>query len=263
VLDNPAIDTAFIMTRHSSHARLASDALRAGKHVFVEKPLAIGSDGLEEVRKAFEASADRLLMVGFNRRFAPMIAAMKRALSGVIEPSSLIITVNAGRLPSSHWTVRPEEGGRIIGEGCHFVDLARFLIGHSISTVRAIGLPAAPGTHASGDSAIVALGFEDGSTAAIHYLANGAASFPKERVELFNGGRILQMENYLALRPFGWPGVKASKVWRQDKGHRMCVSAFMNAVRGGEASPIPAAEIFEVHQATFEAARQLAVSGDA
>jgi predicted dehydrogenase len=258
VFANPEIDTAFILTRHSSHAGLAAQALRAGKHVFVEKPLSVDTAGLEEVRAAVAESPGRLLMVGFNRRFAPLAGDLRRALSGVAEPSTLIITVNAGVLPSSHWTLSPAEGGRIIGEGCHFIDFARYLVGHPIEQVEAVGLAAAPGTHGSGDTACVSLGFRDGSLATINYFSNGSSAFPKERVEIFNGGRTLQLENFISLTPYGWKSVKARKLWKQDKGHNACVAAFLAAVRAGQSSPIPLDEIFEVHEATFEAARQLA-----
>lgn len=255
IMGDPAIDTVFVLSRHSSHATLTAAALGAGKHAFVEKPLAIDGEGLAMVRAAHEAAPDRLLMVGFNRRFAPMTQTVRAALAGAAEPSALIMTVNAGKLPSNHWTLDPGEGGRIIGEACHFVDLARFLIGAPITSVRATGLPAAPGTHPSGDSVSIALGFADGSIATILYLANGSQGFDKERIEVFNGGRILRIENFRRLVSIGWPGVKSSSGWSQDKGHAACATAFLDAVRGGLPSPIPAAELFEVHDATIEAAR--------
>lgn len=255
IMGDPAIDTVFVLSRHSSHATLTAAALAAGKHVFVEKPLAVDTEGLEAVRAAHEAAPDRLMMVGFNRRFAPLTKTVRKALAGSAEPSALILTVNAGKLPSNHWTLDPGEGGRIIGEGCHFIDLARHLVGAPITSVRATGLPAAPGTHPSGDSAAITLGFADGSIATIHYLANGSQGFDKERIEVFNGGRILRIENFRRLVSIGWPGIKSSSGWSQDKGHAACATAFLDAVRSGSPSPIPADELFEVHAATIEAAR--------
>jgi predicted dehydrogenase len=257
ILGNDDIDTVFVLTRHSSHAGLAATSLARGKHVFVEKPLAVDTAGLDQVRAALAEQPDRLLMTGFNRRFAPLTVRMKNAMGKTSSPSALIITVNAGALPPSHWTLTPEEGGRIIGEACHFIDLARHLVGHPITGVTATGLPAAAGTHPSGDSATIVLTFADGSVATILYLANGAAEFPKERIELFNAGRILRIENFLKFEAIGWKGVKNEKAWRQDKGHAACAAAFLAAVRTGGPSPIAADELFEVHEATTEAARQL------
>lgn len=257
VLGNDAIDAAFILTRHGSHARLAADALARGKHVFVEKPLAIDTAGLDQVRAAAAARPDRLLMVGFNRRFAPLTLRVKAALAGASAPSAIVITVNAGALPATHWTLHEAEGGRIIGEACHFIDLARHLAGHAITGVTATGQAAHPGTHGSGDTASIALAFADGSVATIHYFANGAASFPKERIEVFNAGRVLQIDNFRSLTPFGWRSVGKQKSWKQDKGHAACAAAFLAAVREGRPSPIPADELFEVSGATIEAARQL------
>lgn len=255
IMDDAGIDTVFVLSRHSSHASLTATALAAGKHVFVEKPLAVDSDGLAAVRAAHEAAPDRLLMVGFNRRFAPLTKTVRAALAAAVEPSAIIMTVNAGKLPSNHWTLDTGEGGRIIGEGCHFVDLARHLVGSPITSVRATGLPAAPGTHPSGDSVSITLGFADGSIATILYLANGSAGFDKERIEVFNGGRILRIENFRKLVSIGWPGVASVRGWSQDKGHAACAAAFLDSIRSGKPSPIPAEELFEVHAATIEAAR--------
>lgn len=257
VFDNEEIDTAFILTRHASHAELAATAISRGKHVFVEKPLSVDLEGLERVKAALRERPDRLLMTGFNRRFAPFTVRMKEAVSAASAPSALVITINAGALPASHWTLRPEEGGRVIGEACHFIDLARHLIGHPVTGVSAIGLSPRAGTHPSGDSASIALAFADGSVATIHYLANGAPDYPKERIELFNAGRVLRIDNFRALGAFCWKGVKTQKAWSQDKGHRACVSAFIAAVRTGGPSPIPPEELFEVHEITIEAARLL------
>jgi predicted dehydrogenase len=246
-----------VATRHDSHAHLVCRVIEAGKHVFVEKPLAITSEDLERIGSVCaSASPAPLLMVGFNRRFAPQIVKMKSLLAGVRVPKSIVITINAGAIPSDHWTQDPAQGGgRIVGEGCHFIDLARFVAGAKIAGAR---VPHVQG--ACGDSLSFVLEFEDGSTAAIQYLASGHKSFPKERVEVVAAGRILQLDNFRSLRGWGWPGFRKMNLWRQDKGNAACVTAFVNALRIGGPSPIPLDELLEVSRATLEVNR-LATKG--
>jgi predicted dehydrogenase/threonine dehydrogenase-like Zn-dependent dehydrogenase len=244
------IDIVVIATRHDSHARFVVQALQAGKHVFVEKPLAIEASEIKAVERAHAAagSAGRRphVMVGFNRRFAPHVVRMKGLLANVREPKSIVVTVNAGAIPASHWIRdRRTGGGRIIGECCHFVDLARFLIGCPIADSRVQALRGAAGA-ACDDNATITLSFEDGSSAAIHYLANGHAAFSKERIELFCAGRILQLDNFRRLRGYGWPGFSSMNLWRQDKGQTACARAFVEAVRDGGRSPIAFDELIEV-----------------
>lgn len=254
------VDTVVIATRHDSHARLVVAALQAGKHVFVEKPLATSLDELLKVERAYRdlgGGAPRL-MVGFNRRFAPHSVRMKALLAAMAEPKSILITVNAGAIPGDHWTQDDTAGGgRIIGEACHFIDLARFLAGAPIAAVAAVGLGKEPGVARADDKATITLRFSDGSFAAIHYLANGHRSFPKERIEVFCGGRVMQLDNFRVLRGFGWPGLGTMRLWRQDKGQALCASATVLALRDGKSAPIPADDLFEVSAATIEAASLL------
>jgi predicted dehydrogenase len=149
--------------------------------------------------------ADSILMVGFNRRFAPQIQKLKELLDGVQGAKSFIMTVNAGQIPADHWTQDPAVGGgRVIGEACHFVDLLRFLAGASITGYHSAYL----GKDALRDKASLMLSFADGSTGTVHYLANGHKSFPKERLEVFCGGRVLQLDNFRKLKGYGWPGFR-------------------------------------------------------
>jgi predicted dehydrogenase len=246
VLADPAVDTVFIATRHDSHARLVCDALRAGKNVFVEKPLAIRTDEIAEIEAAY-AAARGIVMVGFNRRFAPHTVKVKELLRGTPEPKAMIVTVNAGAIPADHWTQDPNRGGgRIVGEACHFIDLLRFLAG---SAILSSGV-----TRLSRDTVTVALVFADGSSGTVHYLANGHKSFPKERLEVFCGGRILQLDNFRQLTGHGWRGFHKMNLWRQDKGHSAAVAAFLAAVRDGKLSPIPFEELIEVTRATLRVA---------
>jgi predicted dehydrogenase len=254
VLDEPTIDTVFVLTRHDTHAAFAARALKASKHVFVEKPLALTDAELENVRMALGES-ERILTVGFNRRFAPLAQRLKSLVDARTGPLSLVITVNAGRIDSSHWTQDPQQGGgRIVGEACHFFDLARFLVGASI---RDVGVESA--TNRDGqrldDVSHLTVSFDDGSTAAIHYLATGSRSYPKERVEAFFDGRTAAIDNWRRLRTWGLGRQALPFRKRMDKGHTAEVQAFAQAVRSGGPPPIPLDEIFEVSSWSIRAAR--------
>ena len=258
VLADPQINTVVIATRHDSHARLVCEALTAGKHVFVEKPLALTRDELELIDAAYQTSRPAMLMVGFNRRFAPHVQRLKALVDSVREPKVFVMTVNAGALPRAHWTQDPQVGGgRIIGEGCHFIDLLRFLAGAPIEAADAVSIGLAPGVAVTEDKATITLRFADGSMGTIHYLANGHKSFPKERLEVFAGGAILQLDNFRTLRGYGWPGFTKMALWRQDKGHRACAAGFVRAVETGGAAPIPYAELMEVSRVTVDVAARL------
>jgi predicted dehydrogenase/threonine dehydrogenase-like Zn-dependent dehydrogenase len=257
IFADPEIDTVFITTRHNSHGPLVLEALRAGKHVYVEKPLCLTYGELEQIKSAWgesrssEAPEGPILMVGFNRRFAPQIQKMKSLLKGLKEPKAMVMTVNAGMIPGDHWTQDPEVGGgRIIGEACHFIDLLRYLVGQPIIQ----GAPFFTKQDGPQDVASFSLKFADGSIGTVHYFANGSKAFPKERLEIFCGGRILQLENFINLRGYGWPGFKKMNLWRQDKGHAAEIKAFIEAVRNGGPSPIPFEEIEEITRTTLDIA---------
>lgn len=262
MLADPEINAVVVATQHHTHARFVEGALRAGKHVFVEKPLAMDQEGLTRVREAYQACLDagspQTLMVGFNRRFSPLIRKMRELLSPLSEPKAFILTMNAGSIPANHWTQDPEKGGgRIIGEACHYIDLMRFLAGSKIVSVQARGMGVDGRGGCAEDRASITLGFADGSLGSIHYLANGAATFPKERVEIFCAGTILQLDNFRVLRGFGVKGFRRLGLWRQDKGQKACVDAFLSALESGQAPPIPIDEIFEVAEITLSVASQL------
>ncbi|MHB8533836.1 MAG: bi-domain-containing oxidoreductase [Sulfuricaulis sp.] len=257
LFSDATINTVVITTRHDSHARFVTQALKAGKHVFVEKPLALNRQELKEIEDVYNDLGARhsapLLMVGFNRRFAPQVQKIKSLLAGVREPRSFIMTVNAGAIPPDHWTQdKLVGGGRIIGEGCHFIDLLRFLAGSPIVSVQAMAIAARSGI-VRDDKVSINLEFGDGSFGTVHYLANGHKSFPKERLEVFCAGRILQLDNFRKLRGYGWPGFVKMNLWRQDKGNAACAAAFVQAVQGSEQSPIPFEELVEVTRVSFDA----------
>ncbi|MEH6467144.1 MAG: bi-domain-containing oxidoreductase [Porticoccus sp.] len=262
MINSAEINTIAVVTRHNSHAFFVSEALKAGKNVFVEKPLAINGDQLKDVQRAYQetlaAGNTPKLMVGFNRRFSPQVQKIKSLLASVKEPKSFVMTVNAGAIPGDHWTQDVDVGGgRIIGEACHFVDLMRFLADSEIESVQCRQMGVYPALGITEDKAAITLGFVDGSFGTIHYLANGAANFPKERIEVFTAGRVLQLDNFRRLTGYGWPGFKKMNLWRQDKGQNACAKAFLSAIENGEQSPIPPKEIFEVARVSIEVANIL------
>jgi predicted dehydrogenase/threonine dehydrogenase-like Zn-dependent dehydrogenase len=246
------IDTVMIVTRHDSHADLVCKALDAGKHVFVEKPLCTTRAELARIREA-HARAKCVLAVGFNRRWAPQIEQAARLLRDVSGPRTVVITINAGAIPTSHWTQDPSSGaGRIVGEACHFIDLARFLVGHPITGTQHSTLR----DHA--DTCSVTLEHADGSISTVIYIATGHPRFPKERIEIFAGGRTVTVDNFRRLHAYGWPLRAGAISVRQDKGQREMMRTFVASIRSGGPPPIEFAEIVEVMTATFDAAGVLA-----
>jgi predicted dehydrogenase/threonine dehydrogenase-like Zn-dependent dehydrogenase len=262
LINHPDINTIVVTTRHDSHARFVCDILKAGKNVFVEKPLALKLAELDLISTAYQEAHTNgkkpLLMVGFNRRFAPQIQKIKSLLASAREPKSFIMTVNAGAIPPEHWTQNREVGGgRIIGEGCHFIDLLRFLAGAPITGYQAVMMGEAAGVKVRDDKVSINLSFEDGSFGTVHYLANGNKSFPKERLEVFCGGGILQLDNFRKLRGYAWPGFSKMNLWSQDKGNQACATAFVKAIRQGSASPVSFDELMEVSRISIEIAESL------
>jgi predicted dehydrogenase len=191
-------------------------------------------------------------MVGFNRRFAPQVQKMKILLAGAPGAKSFVMTVNAGNIPAEHWTQdRSVGGGRIVGEACHFIDLLRFLTGAAITKHASVKMESP-----TGDTVTITLCFEDGSIGTIHYFANGDKSFPKERLEVFASGRVLQLDNFRKLTGYGWTEFSKMDLWRQDKGQRACAAAFIQAVASGSVSPISFDEIVEVSRHSIAVAIQ-------
>ena len=244
--------TIVVTTRHDSHARFVKQALQAGKHVFVEKPLCLTQEELAAIESDFSSLASPpIVMVGFNRRFAPQVQRMKQLLGGVSGPKAFVMTVNAGAIPAEHWTQdREVGGGRIVGEACHFIDLLRFMAGVPITGHQRMAMDSV-----TQDSVNLQLTFADGSIGTVHYFANGSTAFPKERLEVFAAGRVLQLDNFRKLSGFGWPGFSRMNLWRQDKGQKGCAQAFVDAIQQGLPSPIPAEEIFEVSRVSIEMAK--------
>lgn len=258
IFNDPQINTVVISTRHGSHAHFICEALKKGKNVFVEKPLCLNFAELAQIEQAYrDASKDRpiRLMVGFNRRFSPLTQVCRQQLSSSNAPCSIIATINAGKIPADHWTQDfASGGGRLIGEGCHFIDLIRYLTGSPIVSVQTTSMENPQMPELPPDTLSLTLACRDGSIGTVHYFANGCKDFPKERIEIFSNGRIVQLDNFKSLNFFGWPGAKSQSLWAQDKGQEKCVSEFVNSIETGSECPIAFEEIIETAKITLLAA---------
>lgn len=251
------VDSVVIATQHNLHASQTVKALETGKHVFVEKPLALTHEEIDKI-EASQKESNSMVMVGYNRRFSPHIQKIKSLLDAKPSPKTFIMTMNAGEIPKEHWTQDAEiGGGRIIGEACHYIDLMRFLAGSKIKSFNAVKMGENDFVEVTEDKALISLSFEDGSMGSIHYFANGGKSFPKERIEVFCDNAVLQLDNFRKLRGFGWKGFNKMNLWSQDKGQENCVDAFMESVREGGKNPIPQDEIFEVARVSVDIAEML------
>ena len=252
LLANPNLDAVFILTRHNSHAAYVKSALELGKYVFVEKPLAVNRDQLEMVRTAYAKglaeNRSPFLMVGFNRRFSPLTEKLKHFFARRTEPMFVHVRCNAGFIPRSSWVQDAENGGRIIGELCHFVDWARAVVGCPMQTLTAAALPDA-GRY-SRDNVTVTIAFEDGSVANLVYVANGDRAVAKEYFEVFCGSSVARMDDFKTLYLSRKGKTETLKSGR-DKGHRRELELTVEAMRQGKEAPIPFAELVEVTEATF------------
>jgi len=254
VLADPEVGTVIITTQHNLHASQTVQALQAGKHVFVEKPLVLTEAELQNTISE-QAKTARSVMVGFNRRFAPLSQKAKKLVGNTAEPINIVITVNAGFIPASHWTQNPAiGGGRIIGEACHFIDLVQFFSSSPIATVMASAMGTHPAQNA--DNVSILLKCRNGSQGVVNYFANGHKSYAKERVELYSQGRVLVLDNFRKLEGYGFKGFSSAS-GRQDKGHQAQFEQYLSFLKNGGVPPIPFEQIVNSTQATFAAVRSL------
>ncbi len=242
LLDRAEINTVLIATRHDTHARLVAEALRAGKTVYVEKPLAISEDGLNEVAEAVAQTGGQLL-VGFNRRFSALSVALKESFENA-GPLAITYRVNAGAVPKESWIQNEEGGGRIVGEVCHFVDYLQFLTGAEPVEVFAYA--------AGADTLSIVVKFSDGSVGNINYFATGDRSFPKERVEVYGGGRVAVLDDFRVLECWRDGKRKVTKRLAQDKGFDQELAAFVAAARVGAVMPIAWRSLYLTTLATLK-----------
>src|SRR5215208_2059709 len=255
IINDPNINTVAILTRHNTHADLVVKALKAGKHVFVEKPLAINGDQLSAISKQLNVDGCPLMAVGFNRRFAPLAQSLSSFFSRRSEPMHIHYRVNAGAIPLNHWIQDPEiGGGRIIGEGCHFVDFITFLVGAAPISVTAHALP--NGGKYRDDNVSMTFTFPDGSLGTVDYLANGDKSFPKERVEVFCGGQIGVLDDFVSLQTVK-DGKKKEVKGAQNKGWVDEWKVFAKAIRAGGKAPIPYEQLIGVTRSTLAAVESI------
>ena len=259
ILNDSEVDTVFITTRHNSHAKFVIESLKAGKNVFVEKPLAIDDDQLDGIIKAYEETLERespsTLYVGFNRRFSPHTQAIKRVLGDNPGEMNIVATMNAGFIPSKVWVHDMQVGGgRIIGEACHYMDLCVYLTGSEIVSVcmNSMGTE----TRENSDNASILLKFKNGSNAVINYFANGSKSYSKERLEVFSHERVMIMDNFRTTQGYGMKGFKKIKT-RIDKGHKTQFSKYIRSIKEGGEPLINFDEIVNVTKASFASVKSL------
>lgn len=250
VLDDEEVNLIVIATRHDTHAELARRGLACGRHVFVEKPLALNDEELESVLDA-AAQSDRHLMVGFNRRFSPLALAAKDFFKQAA-PLSINYRVNAGRIPGEHWIQDPREGGgRIIGEVCHFVDLMQFLTGAVTTRVYAEAIASRNHDLVDEDSVFITLRFADGSNGSIAYMSEGDKALPKERLEIFGEGKTFVLEDFRSATLHSGGKEKRLKLRGQDKGQANEVREICRAVLAGGPAPIALEDLAATTRATF------------
>lgn len=255
ILRDQETDGVMITTRHNTHASMVLKALAAGKHVFVEKPLALNEDELDQIIDAYDGSLT--LTVGFNRRFSPHVQKVKQLVGNT--PMNIIATMNAGAIPSNVWVHDMNVGGgRIIGEACHFIDLITYLTGSKVTAVcmNAMGMNPAENT----DNASILLQYENGSTGVINYFSNGSKAYPKERIEVYSQDRTAVIDNYKQTTGYGFKGFSKLKT-TLDKGHKAQFQALVNSIRNGGAPLIPFDEIINTTRASFAAVKSLQQSG--
>ncbi|MCI0467515.1 MAG: bi-domain-containing oxidoreductase [Beijerinckiaceae bacterium] len=245
VMADPGIDTVVIATRHNLHAGLAAQALARGKHVFCEKPLATDPAGLEDVIEAHDASPGQLC-AGFNRRFSPFIRRAQEAFHGRSGPLVMLYRVNAGMIAKDSWIQSEEGGGRVVGEVCHFIDTMVALCGALPEHLDAVTAK----DHA--DALAVQISFADGSIGTIVYSSLGDPSFPKEYLEVFAAGCVVTVDDYRRMTITSRGKTRSYRSFRQDKGHRACVEAFMRTVREGGPPAIPFEQLEAVTRAAFD-----------
>lgn len=257
VINDPAVDAVVIATRHATHAQLAKRSLDAGKHVFCEKPLALSEEELKAVLAA-AGSASGQLIVGFNRRYSPLIKQLCDFLAEQDVPLTAAYRVSAGQIEKDSWVHDLDQGGgRAIGEACHFVDTLRFIVDQPITSVHALG-HGRPGAAAQArDNLVISLSFADGSAGTIIYSAAGSARLPKERLEVFKGARTAVLDDHRVLELYGPSGKRTFKTRSQEKGHREEVASFIAGIRAGTVS-MPLAEIANVSFASIAIVESLA-----
>jgi predicted dehydrogenase/threonine dehydrogenase-like Zn-dependent dehydrogenase len=254
VLEDSEVDSIVITTQHNLHSEMVIDGLKANKHVFVEKPLAINHSQLDQIEKAYKNSQGSL-MVGFNRRFSPHISKMKSLLGSPETPINIIATMNAGFIPENVWVHDMEiGGGRIIGEACHYIDLLGFLTGSNVTSVCLNSMGKHPKENT--DNVSILLRFENGSNAVINYFANGSKSYSKERLEVYSQDRTLIMDNFRTTKGYGFKGFSKLKT-KMNKGHLSQFENYIASITEGNGSLIDFESLMNTSRASIAAIESL------
>ncbi|MBL4702915.1 MAG: Gfo/Idh/MocA family oxidoreductase [Flavobacteriales bacterium] len=255
IIGDERIDTVFIATRHDSHFQYASDALNAGKNVFLEKPMCLNFEELLELQ-AIETASKGSLMLGFNRRFSPLIVDLKKQLDSNL-PIAINYRINAGIVPADHWVHDPKVGGgRILGEACHFIDLCYFLAGSPIKSISAKKLDNGQDLQ---DTAVIIINFENGSVASVNYFSNGNKGISKEKIEVFSNGVAIVIDDFKSMEVYG--AKTTTRKAKQDKGHAKELELFVNSLKEGKAFPISFEDSVISSKGTFMALASLRGSG--
>jgi len=254
ILNDPDVDLVLITTRHDKHTLMATEALTAGKNVFVEKPLALNPEGLQQIIESYNGqSSQGTLTVGFNRRFSPHAVKVKSLIGSA--PINVIATMNAGFIPANVWVQDMQiGGGRIIGEACHFIDLITYFTGSKVKSVcmNAMGINPQENT----DNASILLKYENGSTGVINYFSNGSKAYSKERIEVYSQERTAIIDNFRLTTGFGFKGFSKLKT-SLDKGHKNQFNKLLQSVKNGGGPIIPFDEIINTTKASFAAIESL------
>jgi polar amino acid transport system substrate-binding protein len=257
IFSDKKINIVFIATRHDSHAEYVKQALQSHKNVFVEKPLCLYEEELEEIKNAFEKS-DVQLMVGFNRRFSPLVQKTVAHFKNLNQPVAIQYRINAGIVPPNHWIHDPTiGGGRIIGEVCHFIDLVTYLAQSKITSLSANAMQK---SHDHTDTLVINASLENGSVASLSYLSNGNKEVSKEYIEVFGSGQVAIIDDFKELSLYG-KSVKHTKLPSQDKGHKQEIKLFLENIRKGGNPLIPFEEIYHSTYCTFKIAESVKMNG--
>ena len=260
ILSDSEVDAVIITTRHNAHACMCTTALQAGKHVFVEKPLALSLEEINEIIEVYGQN-NKTLTVGFNRRFSPFVQDIKQKLGGINLPINVITTINAGEISANHWTQDMSiGGGRIIGEACHFIDLITYLSGSLVDSV--IMNSTGENPQVNTDSATILLKYQNGSTGVINYFSNGNKGYSKERIEVYSQGRTMIIDNFKKSKYYGLKSSGISGIFKsQDKGHHEQFRLFLERLQNGGEAIIPFEEIINTSRASICAIESLKLGG--
>jgi len=262
ILNDSEVNTVFIATRHDLHASMVIEALDASKNVHVEKPLCLNTQQLDEIKSVYKEHKSQHLFVGFNRRFSPHAQKIKQLVSSRTAPLCMNWLINAGNIPADVWIQDLNiGGGRIIGEGCHWIDFMSYIADASVVSVSAMMIGADSSEQVKTDKMSIILSFADGSIGTLHYFANGSKSYPKETFELFCQGKVLKLDNFRKLVGYGYKGFKKMNLWSQDKGHNNQFKAFIKRISEGGQPLISFEEIENVTLTSFAAVKSAEGAG--